>query len=141
MKGNIQQGEQPLENMESKTSETATEEPLKPPYGNVTWYESFFEKIHSKDFDKFDKDIIEINIIRGPNATMLFKGLRFLGLVEEDGKTTEKFKKLRSFGDEFKQNLKQVVQKAYSILFSKVVVESAKPEMLLSFFAQNYDYG
>lgn len=126
---------------EAKASETKTEEVLKPPYGNVSWYSTFFEKIRDRDFDVFDKEIIELNIIKGPNAAMLFNGLRFLGLVEQDGKVTPKFKSLRRFGDEFKPNLKKVVEEAYSLLFSKVVLGSAKPDTLLSFFAENYDYG
>jgi hypothetical protein len=130
-----------MENTEAKQPEAKAEEILKPPYGNVAWYESFFELIRSRDFDKFDKEIIELNIIKGANATMLFNGLRFLGLVDENGKTNEKFKSLRRFGDEFKQNLKKVVMEAYSVLFSKVVVESAKPEALLNFFVEYYDYG
>jgi hypothetical protein len=131
-----------MESAKTQTPEVKTgAETLKPPYGNVAWYEAFFDKIRSRDFDKFDKDIIELNIIKGPNATMLFNGLRFLGLVEEDGKVTEKFKSLRRFGEDFKQNLSKVVKEAYSLLFSKVVIESAKPEVLLSFFAEYYGYG
>jgi hypothetical protein len=131
-----------MENAENKTPETKVEEPLKPPYGNVTWYEDFSKKIHSgRDFDRLDKEWIKINIVKGPNATMVFNGLRFLGLVEEDGKVTEKLKSLRSFGDEFKQNLGKVVKEAYSLLFSNVALESAKPETLLSFFAKYYGYG
>jgi hypothetical protein len=126
---------------EAKTSETKAEENLKPPYGNVSWYATFFEKIRDRDFDLFDKSIIELNIIKGPNATMVFNGLRFLGLVEQDGRVTEKFKSLRRFGDEFKKNLKPVVEEAYSLLFSKVVVESAKLDSFLSFFAETYGYG
>lgn len=131
-----------MENTENKTPETKVEESLKPPYGNVTWYEDFLKKIRSgRDFDRLDKEWIKINIVEGPNATMVFNGLRFLGLVEEDGKVTEKLKSLRRFGDEFKQNLDKVVKEAYSLLFSNVVLESAKPETLLSFFARCYGYG
>jgi hypothetical protein len=131
-----------MEDTEAKKPEVMVEEEtLKPPYGNIAWYETFFEKIRSRDFDKFDKEIIELNIIKGPNAMMLFRGLRFLGLVEKDGKTTEKFKSLRRFGDDLKQNLNKVVKDAYGLLFSKVVIESAKPDTLLSFFAEYYGYG
>ena len=125
--------------MSSKESETAMQ--LKPPYGNVAWYEKFFELIRTRSFDKFDKEIIELNIVKRANATMLFNGLRFLGLVEDDGKVTEKFESLRRKGDEFKQNLKTVVKEAYSHLFSKVVVSKAKPETLFNFFAEYSDYG
>lgn len=131
-----------MENAETnKPKAKVEEELLKPPYGNVSWYESFFELIRSRDFDKFDREIIELNIIKGTNAAMLFNGLRFLGLIDENGKTNEKFKSLRRFGDEFKQNLKKVVTEAYSVLFSKVVVENAKPETLLNFFVEYYGYG
>lgn len=125
--------------MANKQTETTTQ--LKPPYGNVAWYEKFFELIRTRSFDKFDKEIIELNIVRGRNATMLFNGLRFLGLVEDSGKVTDRFESLRRRGDEFKQNLKTVVQDAYSQLFSKVVVSKASPETLFNYLAEYYDYG
>lgn len=75
------------------------------------------------------------------NATMLFNGLRFLGLVEENGKVTEKFESLRRRGEEFNKNLKAVVEGAFSHLLSKVVVTKAKPEHLFNYFAEYYDYG
>jgi len=106
--------------------ETETTKQLKPPYGNVAWYKKLFELIRSRSFDKFNKEIIELNIIKGPNATMFFNGLRFLGLVEEDGKVTEKFESLRRIGEEFRQNLQKVVEEAYSDLFTKVFVDKAK---------------
>lgn len=125
--------------MESTESTAQTE--LKPPYGNVKWYRDFFELIRKKPYDVFGKDIIELNIIKGPNATMLFNGLRFLGLLEENGKVTDKFESLRRLGDEFKENLKKVVTEAYGLLFSKVDVESAKPEYLFNFFSEYYKCG
>lgn len=125
--------------MSKEESKAPTE--IKPPYGNVTWYEQFFELIRTKSFDKFDKEIIELNIVKRANATMLFNALRFLGLVEKDGKVTDKFESLRRKGEEFKQNLKTVVNEAYSHLFSKVVVSKAKPENLYNYFAEYYGYG
>lgn len=125
--------------MTSKESETKTA--LKPPYGNLAWYKKFFELIRIRSFDKFDKEIIELNIVKRANATMLFNGLRFLGLVEPDGKVTEKFESLRRKGDEFKQNLKGIMKEAYNHLFSKVVVSKASPETLFNYFAEYYSYG
>jgi len=125
--------------MESTESETPAE--LKPPYGNVAWYKKFFELIRSKSWEKIDTAIIGANIIGGPNATMLFKGLRFLGLVEEDGKTTKKLESLRVRGEEFKQNLKNVVEEAYADFLHTVAVEQAKPEYVLNYFIKSCGYG
>ena len=44
-------------------------------------------------------------------------------------------------GDEFKNNLRKVVEEAYSHLISKVVVEKVKPESLFNYFAEHYHYG
>lgn len=123
------------------TTESETETVLKPPYGNIAWYKKFFELIRTRSFDKFDKEIIELNIVKGANATMLFNGLRFLGLVEADAKVTEKFESLRRKGDEFKQNLKSIMKEAYDHLFSKVVVSKANPKTLFNYFAEYYSYG
>ncbi len=117
------------------------EESLVPPYGNLAWYVKFLDRVQKKDFDRFDREIIAINIIGGDNAKRLFNGLRFLGLVEKDGTVTKDFKSLKRFGDEFKQNLKNIVDKAYSLLFEKVVLETANNETLLNFWAQYYSFG
>ena len=114
---------------------------LKPPYGNIAWYRKFFELIRARKFEKFDREIIELNIIKGVNAKIFFNGLRFLGLVDKNGKVTEKFESLRRKGEEFKQNLKKIVEEAYAHLFSKVVISKAKPEHLYNYFAQYYGYG
>lgn len=118
-----------------------TPEIRKPPYGNVTWYSKFFNLIRQRSFEKFDREIIGLNIIKGSNASILFSGLRFLGLIEEDGTTTDNFNNLRMIGDEFKQNLNKCVEEAYSDLFSKVAVESVKPEQLQNYFIENYNFG
>lgn len=123
------------------TSKFNTKEKLVPPHNNLSWYVKFFEKIQKKDFDRFDTEIIDINIIGGRNAQRMFQELRFLGLVEEDGRVTDDFKSLRRFGDEFKQNLKKIVERSYSPLFEKVALESANNETLLNFFAKYYDFG
>jgi len=126
--------------MGSSESDTATEK-LKPPYGNVVWYEKFFELIRSKSWEKIDTAIIGANIIGGPNATMLFNGLRFLGLVENNGKTTPKLESLRVKGEEFRQNLKKVVEEAYADFLRTVALEQAKPEYVLNYFMKSYGYG
>lgn len=123
-------------------SKTEIESPSKlgPCYGQVEWYKTFFELIRNKQYDKFDKGIIQLNIVGGPNAGMLFNGLRFLGLVQEDGTVTPKFESLRIVGEDFKKNLKKVVEDAYGDLFSKVVVNVAKPENVINYFMQGYGY-
>lgn len=124
-----------------ESAESGTQAKLKPPYGNVVWYEKFFELIRSKSYDKIDTAIIEANIIGGPNATIVFKGLRFLDLVEEDGKTTKKLESLRLTGDEFKLNLKKVVEEAYSDFLKTVAVEQSKPEYVVNYFMKSYGCG
>jgi hypothetical protein len=129
-----------MEASDAKMLETKKEETLQPPYGNVSWYVSFFELIRTRQFDVFDKERIELNIIKGSGAPPFFTGIRFLGLVEDNGKTTEKFESLRRTGDEFKQNLKTVVEEAYKDLFAKIVIDKAKPETLVNYFMERHQY-
>jgi len=127
--------------MESTESVTSSLE-LKPPYGNVAWYKRFLELIKSKSWEKIDITWIESNIIGGPNATMLFRGLRFLGLIEENGKTTSKLEGLRLNGPEFKQNLKNVVEESYKSLFKTVAIEKAPLVAIVNYFKREpYGYG
>jgi hypothetical protein len=90
-----------VENAEAKKAEIEKEETLKPPF-TVMWRGMclFFELIRTRQFDVFNRERIELNIIKGSGANPFFTGIRFLGLVEADGKATEKFESLRRTGDD-----------------------------------------
>jgi len=111
---------------------------LKPPYGSPKWYEDFFELIQRRKVDKVDSEFLKLSNIAAGNEYKVIFGLRFLGLIDENGNATDKLKGLMVVGEEFNKNLEKVVKEAYSDLFSKVNLEKALPQDLINYFIRQY---
>jgi|YelNatPaOPRAMG01_1025707.scaffolds.fasta_scaffold16415_5 hypothetical protein len=80
---------------------------LKPPYGNIVWYDSFFKLLERIQIDKVDKSFLKTHGIAASNEYKLIGGLRFLGLIDENGNAKDKMYALRVVGDEYKENFKK----------------------------------
>ena len=73
------------------------------------------------------------------DAYLGVSALRFLGLINSEGKTEEIIKKLLLQGDAHKAALAEIVQSAYSKIFNKITdLESATPEDLHNEFVHEY---
>jgi len=116
-------------------------EKLKPPYGQSSWYETFFDLNQRQKIEKVDLDFIRLNIVSSKHEYKIFSGLRFLGLIKEDGSAMDKLASLRVVGDDFKKNMSETIKEAYRDLFSTIIVEKAKPENLINYFVQKHEMG
>lgn len=130
--------EKDVENFIKRSSESLPEK-RKPPYGSVGWYEKFLDIAQSRRLDIVDYDFISMNIAGSQNKYTVLSGLKFLGLVDENNRGTNRLDSLRVIGEEFKKNLGVIIQSAYQNLFSTVVIQRAKTEMLVNFFMQRYN--
>lgn len=68
----------------------------------------------------------------------LLSTLKFLNLVEKNGKTTPALRSLQTMGDEFQRNLEEVVRNAYSDLFLKVDPAIDSRANITNFFMKHY---
>jgi len=68
----------------------------------------------------------------------LLSALKFLNLVEKNGKTTPALQSLQMRGEEFKPNLEEVVRNAYAELFSKVDPARDSRANIINFFMKHY---
>lgn len=116
-------------------------EQYKPPYGAVSWYERFLEIAQSQKLEVVDVEFISTNIIDSHYASQILRGIKFLGLVDEKNKATNKLSSLRVIGDEFNDVLKDIVKNAYRDVFSTVVLSKASFNSLVNFFTQKYNFG
>lgn len=116
-------------------------EQYKPPYGAVSWYERFLDMAQTQKLEVVDPEFISINIVDSHYKNQILRGLKFLGLVNENNRVTAKLRSLRVLGDEYKQRLKAVVQDAYRDVFSTVILQKAGITNLVNFFMQKYDFG
>jgi hypothetical protein len=116
-------------------------EKLKPPHGQLSWYETFFDLNQRQKIEKVDLDFVRLNIVSSKHEYKVLSGLRFLGLIKEDGTATDKLTSLRLIGGEFTKNLAGIIKEAYSDLFSTIIVEKSKPENLINYFVQRHEMG
>lgn len=72
------------------------------------------------------------------NTFALMSALKFLGLIDNAGVPTPAFSSLQTMGDEFRSNLREIVEKAYADLFSRLDVTRDSREHIRNYFARNY---
>jgi len=110
------------------------------PYIPPAWLAKFFDLNHRQKIDKVGKEFVQLNIVGSGNESKMISALRFLGLIDENGDATPKLASLRVLGDDFRKNLTVIVTEAYHDLVSTIVLDAARPENLINFFVQRYDY-
>jgi len=138
----LQQYKRMDENIFSETREERKTGVLKykAPYIPVVWLEKFFDLNQRQKIDKIDAEFVGLNIMGSGHESKIISALRFLGLIDDNGNATPKLASLRVVGEDFKKNLKPIVIEAYHDLTSTIVLDVAKPENLINFFVQRYDY-
>lgn len=86
-----------------------------------------------------DKEFLKINQIAPGNEAKVLVGLRFLGIIDKDGNPTELIDSLRTLNeDEFREALREIINKAYADLFDRLVLEKALFTDLVTYFMQVY---
>lgn len=109
------------------------------PYVPPSTLSAFFDHIrYVKTPDKVDSNLLQDYGIAKGHAFALLSTLKFLGLTGDDGTLTPAFKLLQTGGEEFQTNLREIVQRAYADLFSRLDVSRDSQDKILNFFARNY---
>jgi hypothetical protein len=123
---------------DSKTEQTSGK--LKPPFGSVPWYSDFLKLAKRIKVDKVDVQYLRTHEISSKgNESKVVNGLKFLGLINEDGTATEKMKSLGFEGEEFQKNLENIIREAYAVLLDKVKdLEKAKPQDIINCLKGDY---
>jgi hypothetical protein len=109
---------------------------LKPPYGPVKSYSDFFDLCERLKIEKVDTEFLRTHGISSEgNEYKAVLGLRFLGLLNEDGTVTGKMKNLNVEGEPFQKALDNIIREAYKGLFDTVKdLEKAKPQDIINCF-------
>jgi hypothetical protein len=81
--------------------------------------------------------LLDYGISKG-NVFALTSALKFLGLIDNDGKPTPAFSSLQVMGDEFVSNLREVVNTAYADLFTRLDVSRDSREHIRNYFSRNF---
>jgi hypothetical protein len=109
------------------------------PYAPKSAVSEFFDHIrYVRTPGKIDSSLLQDYGISASQAFPLLSTLRFLGVIESDGTPTPAFRGLQTGGDEFQSALREIVQRAYSDLFSRLDVSRDSRDKIKNFFSRNY---
>ena len=109
------------------------------PYAPASALSEFFDHIRSvREPEIVDNGLLQDYGLSKANALALLSTLKFLGMTDDKGYPTPVFRELQTGGDEFKEALRNVVERAYSDLFSRLDVSKDTKDKIVNFFARNY---
>lgn len=103
------------------------------PYARVKAMRELLEFIREANWnpDKLDRSLLRKLAIAPSKQYEAISALRFLGLIDHDGRPTKSFFKLK---DEYKRTLEGLVRSSYWELFELIPPSLMTQERLLNFF-------
>lgn len=112
-------------------------EKVNPPYISQKVLISFFDKMKkvARPKELSRSTLKEYGMEQAP---ALQSAIKFLGLIDEDYKPTDKFNKIQAHGDQFSKNLNEIIKFAYVDLFEKHPLDHASYEDVVNYFTQKY---
>src|SRR5579875_2159488 len=111
-----------------------------PPARNTSrfWFERFLTVIQRQNPSIIDASFL--SQIAPSNEGKLLAQLKFLHVIDEQGKPTSLLSALNMVGDEQKKGFQQIARESYSDLLNEVKIEKAVPEDLINFFIRKYTF-
>jgi len=123
-----------------KISSASTQSRRNPPARNTSrfWFERFLAVIQRQNPSVIDASFI--SQIAPSNEGKLLAQLKFLHVVDDQGKPTQLLSMLNMVGDEQKRAFQEIAQESYRELFGEVKIERAVPDDLVNFFIRKYSF-
>ncbi|MFN8532709.1 MAG: DUF5343 domain-containing protein [Dehalococcoidia bacterium] len=113
----------------------ATEELRRtPPYGPAKGMLEGLRLLQRTSPNLVDQELLRTNGIARGNEYKVVGALRYLGLVDEDGRPTERARLLKARGAVQTLNLQQIVREGYPTLFRKLDMRTASRDDIYNHF-------
>ena len=111
-----------------------------PPARNTSrfWFERFLAVIQRQNPAIIDASFL--SQIAPSNEGKLLAQLKFLGVIDEQGKPTRILPMLNMVGDQQKKAFQEIASEAYRDLESEVKMERAVPDDVVNFFIRKYSF-
>ncbi|MDA4130527.1 MAG: DUF5343 domain-containing protein, partial [Thaumarchaeota archaeon] len=124
----------------NKLSVATTQGRRNPPARNTSrfWFERFLAVIQRQNPSVIDASFV--SQIAPSNEGKLLAQLKFLHVVDEQGKPTQLLPTLNMVGEEQKRAFQEIAQESYKDLFGEVKIERAVPDDLVNFFIRKYSF-
>jgi len=107
-----------------------------PPWCSFGVIEQFLEKNKQINFTTIDVSTLQLHEIGRGYENKVLSALRWLDLVDQNGKPTSKLVGLRVTGKEFQEKLAKVATDAYSDLINKVPPDKVGRTQIINYFMQ-----
>lgn len=111
-----------------------------PPARNTSrfWFERFLAVIQRQNPSVIDATFV--SQIAPSNEGKLLSQLKFLHVIDEQGKPTQSLPMLNMVGDEQKKAFQEIARNSYQDLLSEVKIDKAVPDDLVNFFIRKYSF-
>lgn len=106
-----------------------------PPYGPTTGTIQALQMMRkATPATKVDGDFLRANKIAPGNEYKVVGALRFLGVIDDDGRLTEKSRALKTVGSAFTLALQDIIHSAYRALFRYLDINKASKDDIYNYF-------
>lgn len=131
----------------SNVIEESTQEPKiqsagrrNPPARNTSrfWFERFLAVIQRQNPTVIDAAFLKQ--IAPSNEGKLLAQLKFLKVIDDQGRPTDTLFALNMVGQEQKKGFQAMAREAYSDLMGEIMIDKAVPEDLVNFFIRKYGF-
>lgn len=111
-----------------------------PPARNTSrfWFERFLAVIQRQNPAVIDSSFL--SQIAPNNEGKLLAQLKFLRLIDEEGKGTALLSMLNMVGEEQRKGFQKMIRESYAELMSEVMIEKAVPDDAINFFIRRYTF-
>ncbi|MHB2036727.1 MAG: hypothetical protein ACYCPW_08305 [Nitrososphaerales archaeon] len=111
-----------------------------PPARNTSrfWFERFLAVIQRQNPSVID--VTFLSQIAPSNEGKLLAQLKFLHVIDEQGKATQLLPMLNMVGDEQKKAFQEIAKSSYQDLLSEIKIDKAVPDDLVNFFIRKYSF-
>lgn len=104
------------------------------PYGPSSGMLEALKLMRKSTPAKIDGNFLRMNKIAPGNEYKVIGALRFLGIIDEEGRPTEKSRLLKAKGATFTSNLQSLVREAYASLFDYLESSGFSREDIYNYF-------
>lgn len=123
--------------MEEKNA-ISNEKRKAPPYVDYHAFRVFLDEFKTKATELVDKRYLSETKVAKSSYPLLLVSLRYLGLIDGQGKPTLELASLLKDGDELTKALEQLTKGTYSDLLAKPKIASGKRSVISRYFRREY---
>ncbi|MBI2863626.1 MAG: DUF5343 domain-containing protein [Chloroflexi bacterium] len=112
-----------------------------PPYGPVKGMVEGLQLLQRASPSVVDEALLRSNNVAPNNEYKVVGALRYLALIDDEGKPTEKSRLLKTRGATYMLNLQELVRQAYGDLFKRISLRDASRDLIYNYFVTEAKMG